>query len=439
MLDTDAHPLTAMDASGNFVVVWRHFDAATGIRLIGRRFNGNGKPIGAEFQINENTPQPATLYDVAMDSAGSFIVVWEGDDADGQGIRGRLYDSNGVPNQLGEFRVNDGQTGFQSGPSVTFSDSGFAAAWSDSDTNGVDVRFFGTGGMLPGPEQEFPDPASGAAQVHIAGNSNGEAVVTWSGYETSDFTQLTDISAVHFDSTGTPTPPGRFRVNTFIVSRQSKPKAAMNENGDFVIAWEEANAGHAGARTYDNMAKPLVANEIQATDTPMFRPTNLGLAMDAASFTLTYELFVSGPGARIEAVHYEFDGTKIGNVFTVHDSPPATRNPSIDGNGTSRYVFAYDVTTPPSIVGRLYVNESVTTSSTTSTTLASTLCGDADGNGSITASDALLTLSAAIGAGVCALCQCDLDNSGAITAADALRVLAEAVGLDGMPACMPCT
>jgi Kelch motif/Dockerin type I domain len=61
--------------------------------------------------------------------------------------------------------------------------------------------------------------------------------------------------------------------------------------------------------------------------------------------------------------------------------------------------------------------------------------GDVDGDGSVDATDALLTLRASVGASSCEPCVCDADRSGDVTAADALIVLRVAVGLDSRLAC----
>jgi len=56
----------------------------------------------------------------------------------------------------------------------------------------------------------------------------------------------------------------------------------------------------------------------------------------------------------------------------------------------------------------------------------------------VTASDALLTLSAALSAASCELCVCDMNGDGSLTATDALIVLNLAVGLPvqiNTPAC----
>ena len=85
--------------------------------------------------------------------------------------------------------------------------------------------------------------------------------------------------------------------------------------------------------------------------------------------------------------------------------------------------------------------ETVTTTTSTSTTstLPSAVCADATGDASITATDALLTLNAAVGLASCAQCACDVDGSAQITASDALFVLNYAVGVPVELECPPCS
>ena len=68
-----------------------------------------------------------------------------------------------------------------------------------------------------------------------------------------------------------------------------------------------------------------------------------------------------------------------------------------------------------------------------------TACGDADGNGQVLASDALLALKSAVGSTACAACACDVNTSDSITVADALRILQVAVGIDLLLECPACT
>jgi hypothetical protein len=78
---------------------------------------------------------------------------------------------------------------------------------------------------------------------------------------------------------------------------------------------------------------------------------------------------------------------------------------------------------------------STTLGETTSTVPSGDLCGDADDNGAITASDALLALRTAVGAASCPFLRCDTNADGFITTSDALRILHEAVGIDEVLEC----
>jgi hypothetical protein len=79
----------AIDAQGNAIVVWVSETGADPNKphaIYGRRYDSQGNPIGAEFQIS--TPSPGSDYDpvftdadyyqpsVAVDAAGNFIVIW---------------------------------------------------------------------------------------------------------------------------------------------------------------------------------------------------------------------------------------------------------------------------------------------------------------------------------------------------------------------------
>jgi hypothetical protein len=65
-------------------------------------------------------------------------------------------------------------------------------------------------------------------------------------------------------------------------------------------------------------------------------------------------------------------------------------------------------------------------------------CGDANYSGGITASDALISLQAGVGAVGCPSCICDVNGNGSTTATDALIMLQAAVGAPVSLACEPC-
>ncbi len=100
------HPSVAMDADGNYVVVWT-VDETTGSlnsqrNVFMRRFTSGGVPIDAtEVQVNTSTTQVERLATVAMNANGDFVVIWSA----ANGINGD-YESLGR-----YFRAADGQFG----------------------------------------------------------------------------------------------------------------------------------------------------------------------------------------------------------------------------------------------------------------------------------------------------------------------------------------
>ncbi|HYC01518.1 MAG TPA: dockerin type I repeat-containing protein [Candidatus Limnocylindrales bacterium] len=72
----------------------------------------------------------------------------------------------------------------------------------------------------------------------------------------------------------------------------------------------------------------------------------------------------------------------------------------------------------------------------TTTTMPASECGDANNDSSVTASDALAVLRAAVGTfNDCPMSRCDADGNGSLTASDALRVLRRAVGTSVTMSC----
>lgn len=118
-----------------------------------------------------------------------------------------------------------------------------------------------------------------------------------------------------------------------------------------------------------------------------------------------------------------------------------------DANTTSTTLESTTSTTTSSTSMTSATASSTTITSTTlivtTTTIASAVeCGDANDDGAVSATDALVVLRVAVGIDTCAACVCDVDASGgesAVTAADALRVLRAAVGEPGAALlCSPC-
>lgn len=245
-------PQVAMDARGDFVVVWT--DEAAGVfgrdDTFARRFNAAGQPLGNQFRVNSLTVGLQDSASVAMDAVGDFVITWQSTQADGQlDIHANRYNAAGT--QLGsEFRVNGHTTGSQASPSVAADYKGdFAITWLDFDRNGVYARLYSAAGAsltseihvnaVPRAPQDFPAPS-------VAMDALGAFVITWA--QSGDGSGQA-VFAHRYDAAGA-AQGGVFRVNTFTANDQRDPRAAMDALGDFVIAWSSFGEDGSGFGVY---------------------------------------------------------------------------------------------------------------------------------------------------------------------------------------------
>ncbi len=98
----------AMDDSGNYVAVWVSYSSSTAADIYMRLYKSDGTPLTAETLVNTYTTGNQTQCSVAMDADGDFVVVWcsAGQDPDGSsGIYGQRFNSVGL--KVGsEFHIN---------------------------------------------------------------------------------------------------------------------------------------------------------------------------------------------------------------------------------------------------------------------------------------------------------------------------------------------
>jgi hypothetical protein len=90
----------AMDADGDFVVVWMSYnqESPAGRGAFGQQFDSSGSRVGAEFQINTYTTGGQYRPSAAMDADGDFVVVWmggNGQDGDSFGVFGQRFAGGG--------------------------------------------------------------------------------------------------------------------------------------------------------------------------------------------------------------------------------------------------------------------------------------------------------------------------------------------------------
>jgi hypothetical protein len=247
-IDQD-RPTVAMDAAGNFVVAWdsRLQDGDYG-GIFAQRYNAAGAPQGSEFEVNSYTTYFQYHPSAAMDAAGNFVVVWDSFSQDGSlyGVFGQRYSAAGAP-QGAEFRVNTYTTGDQSVPSVAMAkDGGFVVVWSgpgQGDPNGgVFGRRYNASGIPQGSDfQVNVYTTGGQASPRVSIGSDGSFVVAWASAGQDGGTY--GVFARAFTASGVPQ-GGEFQVNTFTTGNQAAPALAAQPGNRFLVTW--ASSGQDG-------------------------------------------------------------------------------------------------------------------------------------------------------------------------------------------------
>jgi hypothetical protein len=225
----------AMDAQGDFVVVWDEQRDGGVYGVFGRRFDSAGTAQGADFQVNTWTLDSQREASLAMESDGDFIVAWESFNQDGfsVGVFAQRFDSAGLA-KGNEFQVSAYTTGYQEKPVVAIDGDGdFVVAWRAPE---IVVRRFDAAGVPQAGEIQVTtytlDPQT---RLDVAMAGSGAFVITWdnSGQDGQGWGAF----ARRFDAAGAPQAV-EFQVTLYTRADQRYPRVAADAAGDFVVAWQ---------------------------------------------------------------------------------------------------------------------------------------------------------------------------------------------------------
>ena len=358
----------AMDANGKTVVVWQDGGYTTpgldgsSLGVIGQRYDSSGNAIGGEFIVNSDTLGNQQAPDVAMDADGNFVVVWVdgadfGGDGDGgfDGIAGRLFDSNGNP--VGDqFTVNNITARQQLQPDVSMGpDGGFIVAWTDGQPSPVSFEIYArlfdsSGAPLGGQFQVNTFTTDRQQRADTGFDANGNFVIAWTS-ETDRVEEDEDIIARRYDSAGNPL-SGELVINSHTPDRQREVSLAVGDAGDFVATWQargvDGSSESIAARRFDSAGTPLAADfqvntyTYSAQESPSIARDGLG------NFTIVWSSY-SQDGSAKGIFGQEFDsaGNATGSEFRVNTTTFGNQgygfrdvNSAMDNDGNFTVVWA---------------------------------------------------------------------------------------------------
>lgn len=347
-LNAQNEPSVAVDANGNYVVVWQSFDQdGDDNGVYAQRYDRFGNPIGGEIQINTSTTGDQDDPVVAMDANGNFVVAWTNDTGLSVSVQARRFDSNGNP-LGGQFTVNSTFADDQDTPAIAMNANGdFVIAWEslnqDGDGEGVYAQRYNSAGVAVGGEIAVNTGTIGDQHDPVVGiDGSGNFVIAWTDSNGSG----NAVRARRFASNGTPL-GSQFTVNSFGVDNQDTPAIAMSANGNFVIAWESLNQDGDGngvyAQRYDRFGNP-VGGEIQVNTTTAGGQDDPSVAIDAnGNFLVVWESSAQdGDGDGVYGQYFDNTGAKQGSEFLINTFTTNSQDdPAIamDVNGNALVVW----------------------------------------------------------------------------------------------------
>ena len=267
---TQREPAIARDAAGNYVVVWTseaQVDSHSQGDIYLQLFDPQDLKIGSEVQVNTTTIGDQEKPAVAMNAAGDFVVVWasQSNFADSYDIYGQIFRSN---QPFGSnFLINSTIPYAQTRPVVTWKNAGgFIVVWDswmqDGGDRGVFARFFDAdGNPVSGEIQVNTNTAYSQARPAIALTTNDEFVIVWESWKQDIVTPSGyGLFGQRFDSAGNKL-GSEFQINTFTNDYQWLGDIEAFDDGSFVVAWcsweQDGDDGGIYLQRFDAQANKL--------------------------------------------------------------------------------------------------------------------------------------------------------------------------------------
>jgi hypothetical protein len=320
--------LTRPDNNGARPWPDRNNFAARVLNLLGLLLLCAGAPAtAAEFLANTTTAGQQEYPSVAMDSDGDFVITWQDQFQDGffYGVYAQRYNSSGVA-QGSEFQVNTYTTNEQQYPSVAMdSDGDFVITWQslnqDGSGWGIYAQRYNSSGVAQGAEFQVNTTWTGYQRYpSVAMDDAGNFVIAWENGSSPD------IYAQRYNAAGV-AQGGEFPVNAYTTSDQVNPSVAIDADGDFVITWasygQDGQYGGIYAQRYSRSGG-AVGNEFRVNTTTTGNQVRPSAAIDdAGNFVITWNSYgQDGPGWSIYAQRYSSNGVPVGSEFRVDTYTP---------------------------------------------------------------------------------------------------------------------
>jgi hypothetical protein len=244
---TALSPKIAFDGSGNAIAVWQQSDG-TNINIYANRYTASTGSWGTE-ELIESSAGAAVAPQIAVDGAGNAIAVWSQHDGTNYNVYSNLYvASTGSWDTPQLLESNDLASTLS--PQIAVDSSGNAiAVWQQSDGNNESIyanRYTASTFSWGTAELIESDNTGQAVEAQIAFDSAGNAIAVWrqsvganSNIYSNRYTLATGWGGAELVATGD-------------AGDATRPQIAIDSNGNAIAVWRELSALGAKDSIYAN-------------------------------------------------------------------------------------------------------------------------------------------------------------------------------------------
>ncbi len=351
-------PSVAVGPGGDFVVAWGSGGPPGGYPqyVLARRFDSAGVAQGEEFQVSFGTTDLDFEPDVAMDAEGDFVVVWTGAGIipGYESILGRRYTFDGV--SLGGFLANSFSIDRSRSPAVAMeTDGSFVVVWDNDDSPGSDTdgrsvvaRRFDSAGMPEGAEFQVNSyTTDDQIRPDVGVDGDGDFVIVWES-DGAGMAMARSILAQRFASDGSAA-GGEFRVSVSTLLDNSEPAVAVAEDGEFVVVWVGPGylpgSDMLWGKRFASDGSQLDFFQVNVGTIGDLENPSLSIDADGSLFAVWSDGDSNGTdtdGWSIQGRYFAPSGTAVGSDFQVNAVTSGDqRRPAVAGDN-GRFVVVWD-------------------------------------------------------------------------------------------------
>jgi hypothetical protein len=313
------------DSAGNYVAVWQGPNAqGWGTNdIYFQRYNALGTPLGPEVRANPDWVGEQSQPDMAVADDGRFVVTWTHDnDGNSYGVYGRIFAADGSP-LTDAFRVNTYTTGNQSDSEVAVNvvTGDFVVVWGsegqDESSWGVyGQRFNSTGAALGSEFRVNTCTSDQQSNPAVAMDADGDFAISWQSHGQDGSSW--GVYGQRYNAAGTAL-GSEFRGNTYTSSQQSDPALAMDTDGGFVVAWQSNGQDGSSWGVYGqrySAAGMALGSEFRVNTYTSSQQSDPAVAMDTdGEFVVAWQSDQDGSSWGVYGQRYASDGTAHGGEF----------------------------------------------------------------------------------------------------------------------------